>query len=364
MEWIDRSESLNRLCERLESVPWVALDTEFMRTKTYYAKLCLVQLATPDWCALVDPLALPITALLQTLQRASLLKVIHSARQDLEVLFDLHPTVLAPVFDTQIAAALLGEPDQVGYATLVQKFTGETLSKLETRTDWEQRPLSPEQRRYAQDDVTLLVRIFPLLQEKLQAQGKTVWLTEECQALTDRALYENDPAQAYRRLKAARGMPARAQRIVRALAEFRERRAKERNLPRAWVMKDELIFDLSLNPPANLEALKNRAHLSEGLFRQTGEQILQLIENAQANAGAGLWDKPAPLTSTQQQNYEALKKAVEAAAAQTQTEPRMLATKQDLLDFLLAHRGRLTQGWRAELLAGVLGSFDKTGPNE
>ena len=180
---IQEPASLAPLCEQLRDAPWLALDTEFMRTRTYYARLCLVQVATPDVIACIDPLALPtIEPLLEVIYAPHVLKVIHSARQDLEVFADIRGAPPAPVFDTQIAASLCGYDDQIGYGALVESITGHKLPKLHTRADWEARPLPPDQLHYAEDDVRYLRDVYALLVQKLEALGRTTWLAEECAA--------------------------------------------------------------------------------------------------------------------------------------------------------------------------------------
>ena len=199
---IQDTTTLVSLCESLRDGPWMALDTEFMRTRTYYARLCLVQVATPETIACVDTLALrDIDPLLEVIYAPDLLKVVHAARQDLEVFADMRGTPPAPVFDTQIAASLCGYDDQIGYGTLVETITGHKLPKLHTRADWEVRPLPPDQLHYAADDVRYLRDVYQHLAQKLEDLGRTGWLQEECATLTQPALYRNDPRTACRRSK-------------------------------------------------------------------------------------------------------------------------------------------------------------------
>jgi len=192
-ELIDNPSALADLCRTLASSPWIALDTEFLRERTYYARLCLIQVGTPQLVACIDPLALedlgPLHALLAD---RGLRKVLHAARQDLEVFNDLDSgggrhAVPAPVFDTQVAAAYLGYDDQIGYAALVAAVTGVTLDKAHTRTDWSVRPLSAAQLQYAEDDVRYLVPVYEVIRERLLAAGRLAWVEDDCARLTEPA---------------------------------------------------------------------------------------------------------------------------------------------------------------------------------
>jgi ribonuclease D len=234
-------------------LPAIALDTEFMRERTYYARLCLLQLAGRGRIALVDPLAItdlsPVAALLGDTAQV---KILHAARQDLEVLYPLLGGVAAPVFDTQIAAALLGHPAQMGYGELVAKITGIVLTKGHARTDWARRPLSPEQLHYAADDVRHLETLRDELGTRLDALGRLPWLQEDCRALQDPALYVTEPERAWQRFKGADRLVPQERAALRALAAWREARAMRRNLPRGWILTDETLRDAARLRPALL----------------------------------------------------------------------------------------------------------------
>ena len=257
--------ALADLCRALEGSEWIALDTEFLRERTYYARLCLIQIGAPGIVACIDPLALeqlePLHALLEN---PDLRKVLHAARQDLEVFNDLRGVVSAPLFDTQIAAAYLGYDDQIGYAALVTAITGVTLDKTHTRTDWSARPLSAAQHRYAEDDVRYLMPVYEALHERLDAAGRLAWVTDDCARLSEPALYANDPAEAWRRLRGGAELPAANQQMLRALAAFRELTAQARNLPRGWVLRDEVLFELARLAPQKHAELASIRGLEDG----------------------------------------------------------------------------------------------------
>jgi ribonuclease D len=228
----------------------LALDTEFVRERTYYPRLCLIQAATGGQIVLIDVLAIADGgALSPVLTDPGRPKILHAARQDIEALLPLTGAPLAPVFDTQQAAALLGFPAQIGYAELVRQLLGVELAKGHARTDWSRRPLSREQLAYAADDVRYLPAIAAALGERLSAAGRRAWFDEESAALRDIALYRVEPAEAWRRLKGLERLDNAAFSAARALAAWRERRAMARNLPRGWVLPDAAIHQLAQSRP-------------------------------------------------------------------------------------------------------------------
>jgi ribonuclease D len=351
---ITTDSALREVIAALAASPWVALDTEFMRERTYRARLCLLQLATDEalWC--IDPLAVDVTPLLAALQRASLSKVLHAARQDLEVLYDSGGAVLAPVFDTQIAAALLGHEDQIGYGNLVERLTQHRLPKLHTRTDWEARPLAPEPLEYAFDDVRYLRVIYHRLREELDQRQRLPWLGEECARLTEPALYRIDPEEAWRRVRAGQSLPAAAQGRLRALAVWRERVAQEKNLPRGWVLKDPVLIALALRAPDSLEALAQIEGLAPGAVRKWGEAILALLNESRRLPPTPVWHTPPRLDPAQQNFMKEASGIVTRIAAAEQVNATTLATRDDLLTLTLHASGRLTDGWRRRLVGEEL----------
>ena len=252
--WIDRQDQLPALAQTLEAQEWLGVDTEFLRERTFFPKLCLLQLAGAGqiWC--VDTLRVgSLEPLMAALTAAHARKVIHAARQDLEAVYLCTQRVMSPVFDTQIAAGCIGLKPQVGYAELVKTLLDVTVPKGQTRTDWSKRPLTPEQLIYAADDVLYLGEVAERLNVKLRELGREHWVAEDCAALEDRRLYEPDPALAWVRLRGlaqlAPGIRARA----RAIAVWREKLARGRDLPRSWILPDAAIFAVAEGaaPPLN-----------------------------------------------------------------------------------------------------------------
>jgi ribonuclease D len=350
--FIDSAPALAHALEALAGATWVALDTEFVRERTYRARLCLVQIATPDLLACIDPLAVDVTPLLDALYRPTLRKVLHAARQDLEVLYDVRGAVLTPIFDTQLAAALTGPEDQIGYGALVERLTGHRLDKQATRTDWSQRPLSEAQLAYARDDVHFLREVYAQLGARLEALGRRDWLEQECALLADPALYATDPAQAWRRLRAGQHLAPAAQQRLAALAAWREQTARERDLPRGWIVKDAVLMELANDPPPNLAALAQREGMTPAIVRKWGAELLARL-NAGGSPGA-LWPAPVRLDTDQAAVLRRWSERAQALATAEGLSTTLLVTRQDLQDLLLRGDGRLARGWRRQLLGEEL----------
>ncbi len=346
---------LRDVCRRLNAASWLAFDTEFMRASTYYARLCLVQLATPDLVACVDPLAVDIKPLLDLLYSPRLLKVIHAARQDLEVLSDLRGAPPAPVFDTQIAAALAGYDEQIGYASLVEAVTTRKLAKLHTRADWEARPLSTALLQYAEDDVRFLRDVYVFLEARLEQLGRREWLEEECAALVDPALYRGEPTEAYRRIRQGQRLGARAQLILRELAAWRECTARARNLPRGWVLADPVLVKIADAAPATMGQLAATGGMGAGVVRKWGHDILQAVDVGRHKPAQRLWPGPKPLTHAQHALYEKMIERVQAAAGKLGISPALLAKRRDIRELIRGgNGGLLLRGWRRQVVGAEL----------
>ncbi len=350
---------LEGLCRRLHDSAWIALDTEFMRVQTYRARLCLIQLATPELIACVDPLAtLDITPLLELLYRPTIVKVLHAARQDVEVLADIRGTPLQPVFDTQIAAALVGHDDQIGYGGLVEAVTGHKLSKLEARTDWAARPLSAAQLSYAEDDVRYLRDVYLHLSARLQQLGRESWHAEECAALTDAKLYRNDPAQAWRRLGAGGGLPPAAQARLAALADWREREAQRRDLPRGWVVPDVALVDIVRRAPASMADLADVPELKPAVLRRDGARLLEIVTQAPTLPSAPLWETLERLDPTQTNLVKRLSTVVQERARAAQVSATLVAPRRELVKLVRRDpHCALLHGWRRGFIGEELAAL-------
>jgi ribonuclease D len=352
---IQDEAALRALCARLSGAGWIALDTEFMRVKTYSARLCLLQVATPEVIACVDPLAVGIEPLLDVLYDPRTLKVLHAARQDLEVFFDLRQAVPTPVFDTQIAAALLGHDDQTGYATLVERVTGHKLPKVNQRADWAARPLAPELLAYAADDVRWLRDVYLKLDAELAARGRREWLAEECAALADPALYRNDPAQAWQRLKQGKMLKPAQQTVLAQLAAWRERLAQRKNLPRGWIVADPVLADIARALPDSLEQLATVNGAEPALVRRFGKEILDAVRARRAAPPQRLWAEPPRLDPTQQRLLDDVSARIQTRAREQGISATLLAPRRETMKFVLGDSDcALLRGWRYRLIGTEL----------
>jgi ribonuclease D len=256
MSLITDTAALTAFCERLRGADAIAVDTEFLRERTYWPKLCLVQVAGDGEAAAIDPLAgeIDLTPLFALLTAPETIKVFHAGGQDLEIFFHETGRLPAPVFDTQLAAMVCGFGDQVSYETLVAKLTKSKVDKGSRFTDWSLRPLSQRQIDYALGDVVHLLTVYRKLNERLKRSGRAGWLAEDLAALTDPASYAVEPRQSFRRIK-TRGGNARFLAVLRELAAWREREAQTRDLPRAWVLRDEALLEIAHQQPRTADAL-------------------------------------------------------------------------------------------------------------
>lgn len=352
--WVETGEALNALCARLHDAEWLALDTEFMRERTYYPQLCLVQVATPELIACVDVLELPtLDPLLTLLQNPDILKVLHAARQDLEMFFHLSGQVPAPLFDTQLAASFAGFPDQAGYATVVQGLLGVSLSKTYTRADWTRRPLPEGVREYAADDVRYLREIYPRLRSQLATDGRLTWLAAENAKLVDTKLYRPDPEHAWQRLRGLQRLKPRQLAAGKALAAWRERRAMSDNLPRQWVLKDDALMDLAKQHPTTLEALANVRGLQENQMRKHGKEWLALINATPPEAKPPSHE--VKLTAGQGAAVDALLATAHLIATKAGISPAQLVTRTELEHLLRGRRDlKILEGWRMETAGAAL----------
>lgn len=326
----------------------LALDTEFVRERTYYPKLCLIQAAIDGDIILVDALAMPDGgALAREMTSAGRTKLLHAARQDIEALLPLTGVPLAPVFDTQQAAALLGFPAQVGYADLVRQLLGVELEKGHARTDWARRPLSREQLAYAADDVRYLPALAAELDSRLAAAGRRTWLDEESAALREIGLYRVEPDDAWRRLKGLERLDAGEFAAARALAAWRERRAMSRDLPRGWVLPDAAIHELAVARPRTRDALASIPSVPAGTVARAGDALLAAVAGHASGVeprGAGGAGRPEP---EQLRLQKALQKELAAIAASLGIQPEILATRRELAALARGDRDvPVLSGWR------------------
>ena len=352
---IDNADALTAFVTRAANAPALALDTEFMREKTYRAELGLLQIADGDHAVCIDPLALTdLSSLTPLLGAPAVVKIMHAARQDLEVLL---PAVglVTPVFDTQIAAALAGHPSQVGYAELARRLLGVELAKAHTRADWSRRPLSAEEQEYALDDVRHLAALRASLLDTLAAQGRIGWLEEELAALANPDALRVAPEEAWRKVKGLPSLDPERQKLVQSLAAWRERRADERNRPRGWILDDVSLREIALRVPRSPEALSALPEMQESVVRKCGEELLTLVRQA------GISDPPPPLPRRERPDPAqlALVKRLADIAAEVAKglaiNSEVLATRRELEKLAAGKRDiSLLRGWRKEIVGEKL----------
>ena len=352
--FIDSAPELARFCKRLAAAGWFAIDTEFLREKTYYPKLCLLQVATPGSVACIDPLALDdLDPLLDLIFDTRITKVMHSARQDMEIFYHLRGTAPARVFDTQIAALLLGYPDQIGYGNLVSEVLGVNLEKLHTRADWSVRPLTQDQIGYAADDVIYLVDVYRNLRERLAERGRLEWLDEDFARLSSDDLYSNSPEDAWLRVKGGNRLKGVALSVLQALAEWREARAQQRDRPRGWILRDDALIEIARHRPAALEELGRIRGLQEAFIRHNGEQVLGLVAAAGRQPPSPFPDTGTrqKLTPEQDALVDVMSAVVRISGIEHALNPAVLATRKQLERLVCGDTEvDLMHGWRRKLV--------------
>lgn len=355
--FVDTESGLAELCEKLRGQPVLAIDTEFLREKTYYAQLCLLQVAAEGVIACVDPLALDLDPLLDIIYDPSVVKVMHSARQDMEIFFDLRGDVPRPLFDSQIAATLMGFGEQVGYANLVQKMLNVTLDKMATRTDWSKRPLDREQVVYAADDVRYLFKIYHQQVELLSSKGRLEWLQDDFDEMSDRTTYAPHPENLWKRVKGAQKLSSPQLAVLRGLAIWREERAQASNRPRRWIFKDEVMVDLARRAPAQLSELAKIRGIEERALSKSGDALLQVIAEAKATDSEG-WptrSKSQRLNTEQDAVVDLLMAVLRLRGNEHDVSPALLASRKQLETLVAGDtQSPVLHGWRAGLAGNDL----------
>lgn len=349
--FVDTPEQLSTLCQQLAGSEWIALDTEFIREKTYYPRLCLIQVCNGEVAACIDPIVLTdLQPLREVLYDGRILKVLHAARQDLEIFLNDWQQIPLPLFDTQPAAALLGHGDQVGYANLVKAILDVDLAKDQSRTDWARRPLDQQQIRYALDDVIYLGQAYLAMRAKLSDRARLQWLAADFADLADPASYYPDPRLMWRRIKGRQHLRGRQLAVLQAIAAWREEQARTRDLPRKWVIKDEVLIDLARRMPEGIEDMSRIRGLEPAQIRREGERLLELIAQA-GKLPREEWPvdraRAEPLNANQDAMVDLLSAALRLIAEAHQLSPVAIATHKELANLA---RGddhcALDEGWR------------------
>ncbi|MCJ2005682.1 ribonuclease D [Methylobacterium sp. E-041] len=356
MDLISTTQALRDACDRLAAQSFVTVDTEFMRETTYYPKLCLIQMAAPDGTGvLVDPLAdgIDLQPFVDLMADEGVVKVFHSARQDLEIIWLMGGLLPQPFFDTQVAAMVCGYGDSVSYEQLVNDVAKAKIDKSSRFTDWSRRPLSDAQLSYALSDVTHLVTVYEKLVADLVRDDRGQWLDEEMAVLTSPDTYRADPAQAWRRLSGRMRKP-REIAVLMEVAAWREREAQTRNVPRGRILKDEAVIDVATSAPRSVEALGRLRSIPAGFERsRTGTDILAAVERGFARdvGEIALPERGRGRSGGNGALVELLKVLLKAVCETEGVAPKIIATVDDLEAVADddAADVPLLQGWRREL---------------
>lgn len=346
-------EDPDSLVPELKNQRLVGVDTEFMRERTYFAQLCLTQIAGPDeiWC--VDPLS----GHQQEAFWKELLShdwVVHSARQDIEVIYQTAGAMPTSIFDTQIAAGLLGYPAQMGYAGLLKELFDVEIHKSHTRADWSKRPLRDEYLEYAAEDVEYLLPAHEMLTERLEEKGRLEWAREDARWLLDPALYDISDDQAIERVKGARNFRGRKRAAAARLAAWRETEAIKRNRPRQWIMRDNVLLDISYNLPGSEAEMADLQGIPPKLVQRVGKQLLDAIE-ASASDEKG-YQPPRPPDEGQKVLLKEMQARVAACAEELDIAAETVASKRELSAVIISggKNSRVFSGWRADLIGNDL----------
>ncbi len=335
----------------------VAVDTEFLREKTYNAKLCLVQLGVEQHQYCIDVLAIPdLSSLAQLFADEKILKLFHAARQDMEVIYQTLNVLPKPIFDTQLASAFCGGDMQQGYGAMVLERTGIELAKTQSRTDWTRRPLSADQIEYAGDDVAHLHELYIQTHAQLEQSGRSDWYLEELETYYDVDKYSIDPATAYQRLSGG-NLKIKQQYLLKALAEWRETVAQKRDIPRSWVMRDDKLFDLVMQQPKTEEAVKELGVFGRKSVTYMAPQALQVMKNVETS-DERVWRQVDPLTKNEKKLCSSMMAELASISERLGIAQGLLGTRKDL-ESLYRHRQskKLLNGWRGEHVGNVLLDF-------
>ena len=354
MSLIATTQEVSDVCRRLAAHPFVTVDTEFLRETTFWPKLCVVQLASPEEAVAIDALAegLDLSPLYELMADPKLVKVFHAARQDIEIFWNLAKLIPAPLFDTQVAAMVCGFGEQISYGDLVQTVTKVTLDKSSRFTDWSRRPLSPAQIDYAIADVTYLRDIYHFLRSKLEASGRLAWLGDEMALLTSASTYEQHPENAWERFR-NRARKPRDLAVLMEIAAWRETEAQSRDVPRSRILKDDVLIEVALAAPKTAEALSNLRAFPRSMEKsRAGGEILAAIER-------GLARDPKTLPKIERERrsgatgatVELLKVLLRQVSDGHGVAAKMIATVDDLEAIATDDRAKVAalSGWRREL---------------
>lgn len=356
--FISTPEELRAFCDRASSSKVLAVDTEFLRERTYHPRLCLIQLATSaDDIAAVDPIAIrDLSPVAELFRNPSITKVLHASSQDLEVIDGALGCVPDPLFDTQLAAAFLGQRMQLGYGALVEAYTGVHLAKAESLTDWSRRPLDAEQLSYAEDDVRYLPGIYERMVAELVERDRLGWVLPEMAELLRPAHYRHEPSEAFRHLKRSSSLTRRQLAIAREVCSWRERTAAKRNVPRKWVLSDEVVLEVCKRTP-QVEGKLRRIRGTEQLSERDSEAVLHAVGLGLACPNSQLPAMPrhSRPSAEQESVLDLMYAMLRIVSERSGVAVQLIASRDDLFDLMVGREdGALSSGWRSQLAGAQL----------
>jgi len=358
--YLDKDTDLAEFCSKLKDAKWLALDTEFIREKTYYPELSLIQIASESYIACIDPYKInnfkPLTDLFED---ANIVKIFHSPSQDLELFAHQFKSVPQNIFDTQLAASLLGIGNQIGYADLVNKLCKVQLDKKHTRTDWSKRPLSESELDYALDDVRYLGDIYHTLTEKLISTDRINWLAQDFKNLSDINQYQTDWSSLWKKLKGSQKLKGNELHYADQICQWREKIGQQKNLPKRWVLKDEDVIDIARLKPTKLTDFKAIRTLKDHFIQKNGNTLINIIIEADKidDALKPKHEKFKSLSDNQQIKADCLMAICRRCSAQNDMALASLATKKDIDKLVLGKETKLLSGWRYEMAGEACQKF-------
>lgn len=354
VEWIASTGDLDNFCSHIQEKGFVAVDTEFHREHTYFSILALVQLGTDHRIACVDPLSddLNLGALKDVLLDSSIVKVMHASRQDLEIFYERTGSVPAPLFDTQVAAALLGMGDQLSYGAVVESVIGVRLKKTQGRTDWMRRPLHSDVLAYAGDDVRYLPEVYRSMNGELEKLGRRDWLDQEQVVLSSPETYQLDTVDIWRKVKGAGKVRGVGCAVAQRIAAWREEYAREVDRPKRRILSDELVVDISRQVPTEMAQLERMRALSDGIRKKHGRKLLELVQEA-SNTDRSDWPKPQTRVSLRPVDdgvVDLCSAILQLQARRGQVNAGLLANRDELKRLAAGERDlKVLRGWRKQL---------------
>jgi len=361
MQLIEHTSDLEKLCNELNKKTFVCVDFEFLREHTYFAKLCLIQIATDDIAAIIDPLSAGINlqAFFDLMKNPEVIKVFHSGRQDVELIYQQGHCIPEPLFDTQIAASALGLGEAVSYEHLVKHFLNINLDKSSRLSDWSKRPLSSEQVEYAAGDVTHLAKIYPFMVDCLQKQNRIHWIDDELRNLSSPFLYEINPSEIWTKIR-HRSHSSKFLTLLRDLACWREKRAIAKNTPRQSLIKDDILLNICAVCPQNKEELTAVRGMRPDVVKgKVGDEIMEVIQNFKKtpkNCYVNIPENDNNYTNLDSALLELLRIVLRIVAAKNEVSAKLIASDDDLKFFCCGHvdDAKFMQGWRYEIFGQIV----------